>query len=443
MLAQQRTTDATGCPVPDRIMPNEWTYQSDVVQVLPAEDGWWKLFDDPILDSLIVMAQEQNYDILMATRRIEAARQQVRAAKAAYYPTIDLSASYTREREAGVNSNTYNVGASMSWEIDLFGRITANVSQQKAGLRVSKVDREATMVSVAAELATNYIQLRVYQAQLAVAQAHISRQDSVVGIARTRFECGLVSKIDVDQALTILYSTRADVPMLRSSIRSTINAIALLTGSYADQMYSLLAPMRELPDHHRIVAIGIPADLLRRRPDVLAAEAQVAQAAAALGVARKDYLPTLTLEGNIGYLNHGHGDIFDSNHLTYSVAPTLSWTVFSGFARAANIAAARADMERLIDNYNLTLMTAYNEADNAMVAYSNSLQRIDDYQSAQQSSAEFMHLSIELYRNGLSDFTNVANAQTSYLSYTNSEIAARGSSLLNLIQLYRALGGGF
>lgn len=442
MLACSLWANAQQTTEPTPPLPLQWEYGPMVEQTLPSDDRWWQLFDDPVLDSLIVMGEDANFDLAMAMDRMEAARQQVRLAKASYYPQFTINGGYERARQFGATTNTYSLTAGMSWEIDLFGRIGAQVKQEKALYRASRADYTAAMVSMAAEIARDYVELRVAQAQLQVAEAHQERQDTIAGLARTRFECGLAAKIDVDQAMTIVYSTGAGIPMLKSSIHSYINALALLTGRYAPDIAAMVDTPRPLPDYHRIITAGVPADLLRRRPDIVAAEAQLAAQAAAVGIAKKDFLPTLSLTGQVGVISHGHGKMFGSDNFAYSIAPTLSWTIFDGMARNARVAAAKADLRAQVESYNLTVMTACNEVDNAINAYINSLNTITLYQKAMESSAEFLQLSVDLYTQGLSDFTNVANAQSSYLEYANSAISSQGNALTYLIQLYQALGGG-
>lgn len=426
-----------------RELPERWLYTEAVEQTLPADDAWWREFDDPVLDSLISLGQDANYEIGMAMHRMEAARREIQVARAGYFPTVGLSGGYDRTRTDGVAVSTWSAQATASWELDIFGRVRANVNLQKHTYRASRAEWVGTQVSVASEIASTYIQLRIWQAQLAVAEAHISRQDTIAGLADTRFECGLASKIDVDQARGILYSTRATVPALHASIRSAVNSLGLLTGRYASELEPLLGSYTGLPDYRRIIAAGIPADLLRRRPDVVQAEEQLAAAAASVGIAKKDFLPTLAINGSIGWQSHGHGKFMTGDNLTYSIAPTLSWTVFDGLARKARVSAAREQQEALVDSYNHTVMNAYNEVDNALISYTEAIRSIADYSRAADTAREFLTLSLNLYTQGLSDFTNVANAQVSYLEYANSLIAARGKALTALVNIYRALGGGF
>lgn len=406
-----------------------------------SNDRWWQSLNDPILDTLITRGLDANYDVATAVYRMQAAQSQIDAARAAYWPQLAVQTGYTHARSAGSNTNAWNTGASMQWQVDLFGRVNAQVNSARAGYRASVADTYAARLSMAAQIAQSYIDLRMAQAQRQVALAHISRSDTIAQIAKTRFECGLAAKIDVDQALIALYSTRAALPGLNSQIHADINALAFLTASMPEEIQTIVEPFRPMPEYRTLVATDVPNDLLRRRPDVLAAEAAVSQAAAQLGIARKDYLPSLSLNGTLGWTNRGSKPQFDSNALTYSVAPTLSWTVFDGLARRANTAAARSQLEAAVSQYNRTVANAFTEADNAISTYTNALNSVIDYQLAMQSAGEFLQLSLDLYTQGLSDFTNVANAQQSYLQYANSTITAHGKALSNLINLYQALGG--
>lgn len=416
------------------------------------DSHWWTRFNDPMLDSLVMLACERNYDLSMASRRIEIARQGVNSSRAAYYPQLNVNAGWTRSQQAGAvvnkdtrsSSNSYwNAGATMNWEIDLFGKITAQVHQSKSQLRVSRADFGAAMVSLQAQMATAYINLRVYQAEMEVAINHTDNQLKVVHITEARHKAGLASMLDVAQAKTVYYSTVASIPLLRTSIRSTINSIAVLIGENPSAMYEILGTPRPMPDHLQIVEAEIPLDLLNRRPDVVAARQNVEAAADALGIARKAYLPSLTVSGSLGTSAHRADDLFGKNSLTYSVAPTLSWTLFDGMARRSASIEAKQRLESEVDNYNLTMLTAVEETDNAITTYMHDIEYMKSIQEVVNQSSEAFDLSLDLYKRGLSAFTNVVDAQLNMLEYQNSLIVAKGDAIVSLINLYKALGGGW
>ena len=433
-------------------IPASWEYASEFSQDFPTDDKWWKLFNDPLLDSLIAEGEARNFNLLQAARRIEMSRQALRKTKSAYYPQFNLSLGWNKERESGRLSKLstgpattayYTAEIDMSWEIDLFGKITSSAREARANVNASRADYAAMSISICSEIATDYFQLRMLQEEYAVTEEHVESQKKVLDIAEARKETGLASGLDVAQAKTVYYSTIANLSSLKTQIATTINAIAVLTGTYPEEMRKRLSVSGPLPSLIQPIAAGVPMDLIRRRPDVVEAEYELASYAAALGVAKKDFLPTLTLEGSIGSSSWDFGKLMTKNSFTYSIVPTLSWTIFSGFARSADVASAKEQMLIGIDNYNLTLLTAIEEVDNAMITYFESLvyeERLSEVLSNAQLSFQ---LALDNYKQGLDAFINVADAQITVLQYANEVVEAKGSSLTALISLYKALGGGW
>ncbi len=260
-------------------------------------------------------------------------------------------------------------------------------------------------------------------------------------ISEARFEAGLVSKLDVAQAKTVYYSTLTDLPVLEAQCDAALNAIALLVAAYPEEITPLTGYNGKLPPYIQLVSAGVPADLLRRRPDIIAAERTIDINARAVGIAKKDYLPSLSLNGSVGTSAHRAGDLFGKNSLEYEIAPTLSWILFEGFYRKYAVADARIKMQSAIEQYNYTVMNAVMEAQNAMTAYKAAVKSIEYNRQALEQSAESFDLSISQYKEGLTSFTNVMNAQLSWLENANSNVEALATALTDLIQLYRALGG--
>ena len=337
----------------------------------------------------------------------------------------------------------WNAGATMRWEVDVFGKIRASVRQSQSELRVSRAEYASVMVSLQAQIATAYVNLRTYQAEMKIAENHTENQLKVVHITEARHKAGLASMLDVAQAKTVYYSTVASIPLLETSIRSTINSIAVLLGEQPSNLYAMLGTPRPMPDHAQMVPKNVPLDLICRRPDVVAARQSVASAADALGIARKDYLPTLSLNGSIGTSAHNGSDLFSKNSFAYTVAPTLSWTLFDGFARRSATAEAKLRLESEMDSYNQTVLTAVGEADNAVSAYSNELEYMKSLEEVVNQSNEAQNLSLDLYKRGLSAFSNVVDAQLNLLEYQNSLVVAKGDAIVSLINLYKAVGGGW
>lgn len=449
LAASTPTSQATS---PEQDMPERWLYTPQQSQTLPPDDDWWRGFNDPLLDSLISEAVNNNYNVAIAASRIRAAEAAISSAKAGYYPTVGLSAGYTLARQSGnltkeageaVKSHYMSLGANASWEIDLFGRIAASVREQKELKNVARADYDGTMVSLCASLATAYISLRAAQTQEQVAQAHLKTQKRVLEITEERHEAALVSGLDVAQAKTVYGSTKAILPDIRSSIASSINAIALLLGRFPAEVSEMLSRPATMPAYDGLVATSIPAELLRRRPDIIAAERTIAARAAALGVAKKDFLPTLAIQGSFGVESRDADRLFKNQSITYSVAPTLTWTVFDGFGRRAAVESARVENEIAVETYNQTVLSATTEVENALSAYINARDYVTDLADVVASAKQEVALSLEQYKTGLTLFTPVAQALMTFLQYDDELVSARASEAKALIDLYRALGGGY
>lgn len=433
--------------------PSQWQNETGYSQNPLDDTAWWKKFNDPILDSLIASGLERNFNLAMATRRIEIARQKLRSIKSAYYPTVGMTAGWSKMRNSGnttrehlpaTSGDYFSAGLNASWEIDLFGKITARVRQSKSQLKATRAETAGVMVSLCAEIADAYINLRMYQDELTVAREHLSSQNHVFKAVVARHEAGLASKLDVAQAAAIVHSTEAMIPQLESGVASAINSLALLTGRFPDEMNALNDTLSSHPlEIRQIVSCGAPLDLLRRRPDIAEAEFNLSAAASAIGIAKKEYLPSLSITGSIGFDAHNLKDIGKKESLAWNVAPTLSWTVFDGMARRATVVSAREQFQVSVDAYNLALLTAVEEVSDAMTAYSTTIAAIDSYRKVVEDSREAFTLSFDLYRDGLSSFTNVADAQISLLQYADRLVTSRADAATALVSLYRALGGGW
>lgn len=431
-------------------VPSEWRYVSDHYTTLPSEDSWWKGFDDPVLNSLIELGEKNSFNISMAAHRIEMARQTMSVTAASYSPVIGLSAGWDTDRASGAltvpslpgNTTSYfNLGLNFSWEIDLFGRIREQSKSDKAQYNATKAEYSAAMISLCSNIAQAYINLRLAQARIEVAKQQITTQERICAITKARYETGLASKLDVSQSLTVLYNTQSTLPGLENQETSAINSIALLVGVYPDKISDQLRQPSTQLNPFRMVRIGVPSELIRRRPDILQAEYELAGYAAQAGIAKKDFLPTLTLNGAIGTSAHKIDDLFTKNSLTYSVAPTLSWTVFEGMARSHRVASAKEQMLAGIDNYNLTVMSAVIETEDALGSYDTALRQIELIKKVRDESEEAFSLAVDRYKRGLSAFTDVMNALVSLLDTENSLIQTRASALSSLIKVYAAVAG--
>ena len=433
-------------------LPERWQLEQQNFQTLPCEDAWWTTFNDPILTELIRKAVENNYNVASAIKRIEIASKEIGIAKSGYYPNISVSGGWNKDLESAklysydsdrIRSSYFNLGASMSWEIDVFGRVYAGVKEKKAAYNVARADYDAVMVSLCASVATAYMQLRTYEEEISVAQEHILSQKEVCRITESRFNAQLGNMLDVTQARVVLYETEATLPTLEANVRTMKNSLALLVGEYPGAIDELLGNEAGLPQYQQTVDIGLPVELLRRRPDIVEAEMELAEYAAAVGVAKKDFLPTLSFTGSIGTSAHSGGGLFSKKSFTYSIAPQLSWTVFEGLSRNYALSESKLQLEAAIDSYNLTVMTAVEEVDNALISYAGLLNAIELQKRVVEESKKSLDLSFELYRSGLTIFTNVADSQISWLTNQNTLTEMQGEALAALVTIYKSLGGGW
>lgn len=435
----------------DKPLPQEWKEDAQIFQqVLPVDDQWWKAFQDPVLDSLISVAVKQNYSILTAIDRINMAKANLRMERGNFFPTIGLNAGWTRQQSSGNTSELpqstqhyYDASLNMSWELDLFGSIRNRVKAQKENFAASKEEYTGTMVSLCAQVASAYINLRELQQELAVIQKNCASQEAVLKITEVRYNTGLVSKLDVAQAKSVFFSTKASIPQIESGINQYITTLAILLGTYPQEIRPTLESPGILPDYMEPIGVGLPADLLLRRPDIRSAERSVNAQAALVGASKSDWLPQIFLKGSLGYAAKDLKDLTHHKSMTYEIAPALSWTLFKGTQLVNATKLAKAQLDEAINQFNQTVLTAVQETDNAMNAYRNSIKQIVALREVRNQGQETLTLSLELYKQGLTPFQNVLDAQRSLLSYENQLVQARGYSLLQLIAMYQALGGGW
>ena len=435
----------------DTPLPQAWEEGGEVFrQTLPVDDQWWKSFGDTTLDSLISIAVDRNYSVLTAIDRMNMAKAGLRMERSGFFPTVGINAGWTRQQTSGNTSELpqstqhyYDVSANMSWELDIFGSIRQRVKAQKETFAASKEEYTAVMVSLSAQVASSYIQLRELQQELKVVERNCASQAAVLKITEVRYNTGLVSKLDVAQAKSVYFSTKASIPQLESGINQYITSLAVLLGTYPQEIRPVLERVGELPDYMEPISIGIPADLLMRRPDIRSAEHQINAQAASLGASKSDWLPQVFIKGSVGYASKDFKDLTKHKSFTYEIAPALSWTIFSGGKLVNATKSARAQLDEAIDQFNQTVLTAVQETDNAMTAYRSSIKQIVALREVRNQGQETHTLSLDLYKQGHTPFQNVLDAQRSLLSYENQLVQARGNSLLQLIALYQALGGGW
>lgn len=436
----------------ERPLPDEWQ-EKDMLfqQVLPVDDQWWKVFEDTTLDSLINLAMEQNPSVLMAINRIDQAKAQWRISQSEFYPSLTFNGGWTRQQTSG-NLGTgspqawtgyYSASVQMSWQLDVFGVIRQKAKAQKELYAASKEEYNATMVSLCAEVASVYFNLREVQQELDVLRRNAVSQEAVVKITESRYKTGLVSKLDVAQAKSVYYSTLASIPTTEANVIQYLNTLAVLLGLYPQDVTDALSDTKPLPDYMEPVGVGVPGELLLRRPDVRGAERQVNAQAALLGASKRDWLPEFFLNGSFGYASDDLKDVGKKGSMTWSIAPSMTWNLFNGGRNLQEERLQRAQLDESINQFNQTVLTAVQEVDNAMSAYKNSIKQIVACKEMLYQGKEAFNLSLDLYKQGLTPFQNVLDAQRSMLTYENTLVKAKGYSLVCLVQMYQALGGGW
>ena len=436
----------------DSALPDGWNNGDCFDQTIPPEDEWWQNFEDPVLDSLILYASENSYSVLGAMENIRKARAAWNIARGKMLPTFDMGMGWQRAKTSGNIASTmyteawegqFNAALSMQWQADVFGSIYMRSKAQKMLFMATEEEFRAVMVTLVANVATTYFSLCQSVEQLKVLRENVKSQHEIMEIVISRYNSGLASKLDVAQSRSVYYSTMAEIPAMQATIDGYRNKMAVLLGIYPQDLAGWPGEECSLPSYMEPIGVGVPAMLLRRRPDIRVAEKQVEANAAQLGATRRDWFPEVLLTGSIGFSSGEMKHLFRSKSLTWEIAPTIKWNIFSGGERLNATREARAALDQSIISFNSTLLTAVQEVESAMSQYKSSVEQIVSLREAVNQNEETLTLSLELYKQGLTEYQNVLDAQRTLLTYQDYLVQAQGSSLIYLIKLYEALGGGW
>jgi NodT family efflux transporter outer membrane factor (OMF) lipoprotein len=418
------------------------TYYRRPADAAPADLArWWERFDDPLLTRLIDDATAANLDLAAASARLTQARESLVQARAGLVPTVGASAGAGRNFGPGNDRNSFSLGADASWEADLFGRIRRGIEAARADAEGSWYDREALRVAIAAEVATNYVDARLAQQRLAIARDTLSIADDNLQIATWRRQAGLVSSLDVEQARAARAQTAASLPNIENAFTSATYRIAVLTGRAPGALTGELSAAKPIPKGAQDVAVGIPADTLRQRPDVRAAERGLAAATARIGVAEAQLLPDLRLTGNIGTSAFSIGGLF--NAITGGIFSSLSQTLFDGGRLRSQVRSQQAATEAALATYHQSVLTSLEDVENALLALRAARERETQFAIAAEAASNSALLARTQYRSGLTDFRQLLEAERTLLSARDGLASSHGDEALALVQLYRALGGGW
>lgn len=450
----------SGCAAvgPDYVLPGtpvSATWHTQLKGGLTAEEmnpralaAWWTTLNDPELSSLIDRAAAGNLDLKKVMARVREARARWGLAKADLFPTLDAagSASWSRsskDKGTGKTGELYSASFDAAWELDLFGGVRRSVEAAEADLRARQEDLRDVLVSLLAEMAINYVEVRTFQTRLTAAEANLEAQKETYQLTLWRHQAGLSDELAVQQARYNLENTRSQIPTLRAGLGWAMNRIAVLLGEQPGKVHGELEKREPIPVAPLKVAVGVPADVLRRRPDVRRAERELAAQTARVGVATADLYPKFSLSGSIGLEALSLSSSSSAGSWTLNGGPRITWPIFRAGAIRQNIEVQSALQEQALIKYEAAILSVLKEVGNGLVAYSEEQRRRGDLCEATQAAQKAVELAQHKYRSGLTDFTNVLDAQRSLLSFQDQLAQSSGTVTSNLVRLYKALGGGW
>jgi len=409
---------------------------------------WWSVLNDPLLSELIEEARKGNHDLRRAKARVREARARRNISRTGLFPAVDASGSMTKRRSSedtgsGTETELYSAGFDASWEIDLFGGTRRAVEAAEADLGAGREDLRDVMVTLFSEVALNYVELRSVQKRLSIAEANLAAQEEAYTLTRWRLMAGLTTELDVEQARYSLEQTRSQIPPLQALAEQTANGIAVLLGKNPGKLKSMLNRPGVIPIPPASIAVGIPADILRNRPDVRRAERQLAAQTARVGASVSDLYPKLRLTGSIGFEALTFNNLFLHSSRTYGMSPGLSWNVFDAGKIRQNIEVQNALQEQALIQYEQAVITALKDVENTLVSYDKDRQRMQSLKEASGAARHASDLAQSQYASGLIDFQAVLTAQRASLSLQDQLASSEADVISDLIRLYKALGGGW
>jgi NodT family efflux transporter outer membrane factor (OMF) lipoprotein len=450
---------------PDAPEPENWLESNE--PEIQTEDtnvrDWWIVFNAPVLNDLIEAAYQQNLPLQIAGLRIYEARAQLGIAFGFQYPQTQQGAGSGSLNQISKNTpnaaasdryySSYDIGLDAAWELDVWGKFRRAVQSGVANLEATIADYDDILVSLTAEVARTFIVLRTSEERLKVARANVKIQRRSLEITEVRFKAGAVTELDVTQARSLLNSTEASIPGFESDIRQAKNALAILLGKLPGEIDAMLGGSGLIPQIPAQVAVGIPAELLRRRPDIRVAERQLAAQSARIGFAKADLFPHFSLFGSWGFQtadqtdfrsnNSKFSDLFKTSSIGYSTGGGFNWDLFN-YGRITNqVRVEDARFQELAVNYENTVIRAAQEVEDAMVGFLQSQNTVGFLANAVKAAKRSVDLSMIQYREGLVDYQRVLDTQRDLAIQQDNLVFTTGSVAQNLIALYRSLGGGW
>jgi len=459
------TAPLAGCMVgpnyrpPQDATPAAYQEQLTLTTNQPAQDlsQWWRLFHDPQLDSLIQEATQANHDVRLALARIRESRAQQGISRSALFPSVTASGQYSRQRlsqnspngfvaqTAGqsLQQNFFDAGFDMNWELDVFGGNRRGVEAANADLGAVVEASRGVLITVIGDVGLNYLDLRGLQKQLAVARDNFRLQEQTVDLTRDQFKAGLASELDTARAEAQAANTRAQIPLLEQDIQRSIHRLSILIGKQPAELESQLIVDAPIPPAAPGIPVGLPSDLLRRRPDIRQAERELAAATARIGVATADLFPRFFLTGTAGLQSLNASDFFDAGSRFWSIGPSVSWPIFTAGRIRQSIKVQDARQEQALIRYEQTVLTSLEEVENALVACGKEQAHHEALAQSEAANRRAVELADQRYRSGLVDFLNVLETQRTLLAVQDDLARSDRTLDQNLVRLYKALGGGW
>jgi multidrug efflux system outer membrane protein len=414
---------------------------------------WWEIFGDAELNHLVELAVANNRDVKAAFSRLEASRALRDYTTGQYYPTVDAAGYYSRSQSSkdGVMQthdepdaiNLHSGGFDFLWEIDLFGKIRRSVESSEASYQASVEDYRDVMVTLLAEVCRNYVDLRTTQMRIAYAEDNIKIQRDTLNLTKSRYESEIAGELDVRQAELNLANTQAEIPSLRIAETGSRNRLAVLVGQMPGTLEKQLSQSQPLPSIKEKIAVGLPADLLRQRPDIRRAERQLAAQTAQIGVATADLYPSLQLMGTFEIQSRQLTGLGNIHNKAYSFGPGMQWRLFDANRIKNTIKIEEATTRELLAKWENTVLSAVEDVENAMESYVQQGERKTSLDNSVKASLRSLELVESQYKSGLTDFQNVLDTQRTLFGQQDKLAASQGEVLKSLVRIYKGFGGGW
>lgn len=438
---------------PQPQLPAQWQQQAQAAAAVDSQ--WWQTLGDPQLSSLVQRAAKANFDVRVASNRLEQSRAMRQVSGAAQLPGVALGASYQRERNSAVSlldpSNLsgkapfelWNSAADASWEVDLWGHVRRAVEAADAEVDLSQAQRNGVLLSISAETASDYLKLRGVQTQLQVARQNLDIAKRSRDLTQTRLENGVTTHLDTANSAAQVASIEALLPMLQAQQDRLINALSYLLGEAPGALAGELQAPKPLPASAPDVPLGLPSELAQRRPDIQASEAALHRATAAIGVAKADFYPRISLGASFGFQALDGSNFGAWNSRQWSYGPSLYLPIFQGGRLTGTLQLRKHQQQEAALNYQKTVLGAWHEVDNALTDYRAEQQHHAALAEAVRQNDMALNVAQERYRQGAIDFINVLNVQRIRLQNQSELVNSTTQVALDRVQLYRALGGGW